>query len=90
MQITWKLTNDRLADLEERPDFTVFDGEFAIGRVHQIQAGTDRGLWHWALALGDDGQVGVATCGRSAEGAKAGRALLEAYRAARASRMNAA
>ena len=90
MQITWKLTNDRLADPEERPDFTAFDGDLAIGRVHQIQTGADRGLWLWALALGEDRQANVATCGRATERAKAGFAQLTTYRAVGAGKVKAA
>src|SRR5918994_1835414 len=51
MKITWMLTHKVVPGTRESPppDFTAFDGEEAIGRIHQIVDGPERGLWSWTM-----------------------------------------
>jgi hypothetical protein len=81
MKITWKLTHDACPDVPPGPDFTAFDGGRAVGRVHQVEQGPDRGLWLWTVTAVEPGQAPAhPVSGRAAERAKAGRALVQAYR----------
>ena len=84
MKITWMLTHKVVPGTREppSPDFTAFDGEEAIGRVHQIVDGPERGLWSWTMTAVRGGPTPTfPTAGRVAERAKAGRCVAEAYRA---------
>ena len=79
MGIKWMLTQE---NAQPRPDFTAFDGSKAIGRVCQIEDGPARGLWLWTMTVAEAVLPSEhLTCGRAAEGGKAGRCLIEAYQA---------
>lgn len=79
MEIKWMLTQE---DSHPKPDFTAFDGTKAIGRVCQIEDGPVRGIWLWTLTVAKTALPSeYLTCGRAAEGGKAGRCLIEAYHA---------
>jgi hypothetical protein len=81
MKITWKLTHEAFPDVPRGPDFTAFDGANPIGRVQQVEQGPDRGLWIWTVTVVEPGRVPPhPLSGRAAERAKAGRALVQAYR----------
>ena len=77
MEIKWMLTHE---DAQPKPDFTAFDGGKVIGRVCQIEDGPVRGLWLWTMTAAQfASSSNHLTCGRAAEGGKAGRCLIEAY-----------
>ena len=79
MEIKWMLTRE---NSQPKPDFTAFDGSKVIGRVCQIEDGPVRGLWLWAMTVAESASPSEhQTCGRAAEGGKAGRCLIEAYQA---------
>ena len=81
MTIRWMLTHEAFPDASPGPDFTAFDGEKPIGRVHQVEHGPDRGIWFWTMTAQDGGAPPAhPTSGRSAERAKAGRSVIQAYR----------
>lgn len=84
MRITWQLTHQASPGSAEGPlpDFTAFDGDEPIGRVYQFTDGAERGLWVWTLTALRPGPASDApTSGLATERAKAGVALVEAYRA---------
>jgi hypothetical protein len=77
MEIKWMLTHE---DAHPKPDFTAFDRGKVIGRVCQIEDGPVRGLWLWTMTAAQPvSPSDQLTCGRAAEGGKAGRCLIEVY-----------
>jgi len=36
---------------KDRPDFTVYCGEWEVGRIYQIRGGPDNLRWFWALTV---------------------------------------
>jgi len=36
---------------KDRPDFTVYCGEWEVGRIYQIHGGPDNLRWFWALTV---------------------------------------
>ena len=47
---------------KDRPDYTVFCGEWAIGRIYETRGGPDHLRWFWSFTVTGDGALGrVAT-----------------------------
>jgi hypothetical protein len=36
---------------KDRPDYTVFCGEWAIGRIYEVRGGPDHLRWFWSLTV---------------------------------------
>ena len=36
---------------KDRPDYTVYCGEWCIGRIYQVRGGPDRLRWFWSLTV---------------------------------------
>jgi len=36
---------------KDRPDFTVYCGEWEVGRIYQIRGGPDNLRWFWSLTV---------------------------------------
>lgn len=94
MSIYWKRTADVYPDGGYAPtNFMAFDpdvrfprfhmleGDEPIGGVHLIEAGTEKGLWHWTMTASVPGpRYGPPISGTEPTRGAAGRRAVEVYR----------
>jgi hypothetical protein len=36
---------------KDRPDYTIYSGEWAIGRIYETRGGPDRLRWFWSITV---------------------------------------
>jgi hypothetical protein len=80
MPVEWMRHSDLYRELPpSNVDWIALDGDRSIGRVYQLTAGPEAGLWLWTMTLVRPGIPPSATNGRCQTRGEAGRWVVAAY-----------
>jgi hypothetical protein len=80
MPVEWMRHSDMYRELSpSNIDWIALDGHRSIGRVYQITAGPESGLWFWTMTVVRPGTSPLAMNGRAQTRGEAGRCVVEAY-----------